>query len=410
MGSSNMNLADTNPLSSRPRLARRFAALNALVAAGLISAGVWLAIAIAQRAAFSLAPAAVCTLVMAAALFYAVRTGRQVMRQLGGEPAYAIHVAERIAQGDLAAPVAVAAGDDASVLAAMRRMQLGLQQLIADVVAAAQESTAAAQQLAGAIGDIASATGRQSDAAASMAAAVEQLSVSIDQVTRNSGEVVKVSREAGALSQQGSEAVQSTAGEMTAIAGSAEDLTRIVRELGEHSSRITAIVKVIQEISGQTNLLALNAAIEAARAGEQGRGFSVVAEEVRRLAERTNQSTQEIAAMIGTIQAGTAQAVAHIEGWSGKVAEGVDKARGAGTFMTRIEGDAARMVQAVTDIAHALTKQSGASNALAQNVEHIARMSEANSAAVGEMAGSAQRLEALAQRLGASVGRLKLAG
>jgi methyl-accepting chemotaxis protein len=320
-----------------------------------------------------------------------------LLRQLGGEPAYASAVAHRIAGGDLSVEIPPQRPD--SLLAAIRQMQENLRAVITQVSSGSQQLSAAAAALSSSSHQIAASSGQQTEAASSMTASVQQMTVSISQVAAHSNDALRISRQSGELSSHGNEAVQSTAGEMAGIAESAQQLTQIIQDLGKHSGQISTIVTVIQEIANQTNLLALNAAIEAARAGEQGRGFSVVADEVRKLSERTTQSTQEIAAMVQAIQTGTGQAVSHMEGWSARVAEGVSTARGAGESMREISEGAGKVLGAVTEISSALAEQSSASNQIAHNVERVAQMTGENAVAVNAIANSATELEHLAQSM-----------
>ena len=241
-----------------------------------------------------------------------------------------------------------------------------------------------------------------------MAAAVEEMTVSIGQVSENAHEARALSRRSGELSEQGAGVIQNAAAEMSQISDSVKESSQIIAALEQQSGEISAIVNVIKEIADQTNLLALNAAIEAARAGEQGRGFAVVADEVRKLAERTSKSTQEIAGMIEKIQGGTHSAFASMEGGVARVSNGVTLANEAAGSITQIKTEAARVVQVVGDISNSLKEQSVASNDIAKNVEKIAQMSEENSAAVQETAKAAQHLEQLATSMQNTIGRFKV--
>jgi methyl-accepting chemotaxis protein len=194
---------------------------------------------------------------------------------------------------------------------------------------------------------------------------------------------------------------------MSRISDSVNQSARLIQTLGEHSDQISAIVNVIKEIADQTNLLALNAAIEAARAGEQGRGFAVVADEVRKLAERTSKSTEEISAMISNIQIGTTGAVSSMEEGSTRVRDGVKMARQAGESMLKIRSGAEQVIASVSEIMSALKEQSIASGQVAGNVEQIARMTEQNNAEVQEIARTAEHLEQLAASLQSSVSQFK---
>jgi methyl-accepting chemotaxis protein len=168
------------------------------------------------------------------------------------------------------------------------------------------------------------------------------------------------------------------------------------------------VVQVIEGIADQTNLLALNAAIEAARAGEQGRGFAVVADEVRKLAERTSRATKEIEEMIGSIQIGMKTAVGNMESGVQQVDSGVILANDAEQSIGRIRENAIRVAQVVAEITSALAEQRTASEQIAQNVEEIARISGENSVVANKSAHGAVELERTSLQLRNSVCRFMI--
>ncbi|PKO86170.1 MAG: methyl-accepting chemotaxis protein [Betaproteobacteria bacterium HGW-Betaproteobacteria-12] len=332
---------------------------------------------------------------------------RNIIRTLGGDPATASEVTRRIAAGDLATPVNLRAGDSDSLLANIQSMQETLRQMIASVVSNAEQVSSAADELLHASEAVAERARQQSDAASSMAASVEEMSVSIDQVKENAAEAHGISQEAGAISQDGATVIHAAASEMRKISEAVQSSSTIVEDLGRQSDQITSIVKTIREIADQTNLLALNAAIEAARAGEQGRGFAVVADEVRKLAERTSLSTTEIGAMVEKIQSGTRSAVSSMQSGVEQVGNGVELANQAGDSINRIRDGAERVTHVVNGISDSIREQSTASNQIAHQLETIAQMSEQSAVAVRHTADAARQLHSLSASLHSTVAQFK---
>ncbi len=321
---------------------------------------------------------------------------RAVTRPLGGEPEDAKRAVEQIAQGDLTAEIPIRRGDTQSLLAALQAMQQSLRKMIGELTGNANGVASAAEQLAVSSQQIATSSAHQSDAASSMASAVEQMTVSINQVSDSAAEARKVTGEAGSKSDSGSKVIDRTVAEMRAISDTVSEAANTIQAVGDSSQKISTIVQVIKDVADQTNLLALNAAIEAARAGEQGRGFAVVADEVRKLAERTAQATTDISNMIEGMQSSAGAAVHTMEQAVSRVGEGVRLASEAGDSMREITDGTQHAVSSVNEISNALREQSTASNEIAANVEKIAQMSEENSAATQQAHATAKQLRELA--------------
>ena len=234
----------------------------------------------------------------------------------------------------------------------------------------------AASQMATTSGQVATASHQQSEAASAMAATVEELTVSINHVGDRAQDADRISVESGNLARTGEEIISRTVADIHSIAETVNHAAERIRGLVDNTQRISSVIAVIKEVADQTNLLALNAAIEAARAGEQGRGFAVVADEVRKLAERTASSTQEIAATIEAMRAGAGEVSVSMDNVVGEVQRGVASAQQASEAIVRIDKGSRDTVATVEEITSAIREQAAAMNSIAQQVEHIAQMSE----------------------------------
>ncbi|HJW23408.1 MAG TPA: methyl-accepting chemotaxis protein [Rhodocyclaceae bacterium] len=359
-----------------------------------------------KKTATVLAVAGILALVLAAAS--SVFITRTIMGGIGGEPSYATDVTRRIADGDLTFPIQTRPGDQSSLLATMKVMQSSLKTMIAQTRDAASLLADHARSLAETSNRVAEKSAQQSEAATSMAASVQEMNDRLTQVADHADRARAMTDEASTLSVEGATLVQGTVANINHIADSVSQSSGVIQDLGSQSERISGIVNVIKDIADQTNLLALNAAIEAARAGEQGRGFAVVADEVRKLAERTTVSTTEIAAMIDSIQKSTQSAVVGMTAGGDQVRQGVEMAARTGESMTRIDASTREVSAVVENISLSLKEQSAASSSLARTVDSIAEMIEHNSAAVRDVSQSAVSLEQLAETLKEGVDKFKV--
>jgi len=333
---------------------------------------------------------------------------RNVLSRLGGEPAYAAEVAQRIADGDLQQRVEIRGGDGRSLLAAMQDMQGGLQTIIRGIRADAGRLVAAADALRNNEEKVATATLAQTDAAQAIAASIEELSTSISVVAEHANDADRLSGNSEAQMHDSVKVINQAVETIGLVEQRMTASAAVVADLGLSAESISNIAQVIQDIADQTNLLALNAAIEAARAGEQGRGFAVVADEVRKLAERTRQSTHEINAMIERVQANARQAVGTMEEGRQLAERGAENAERARAAVAALEGGAVEVREAVGSINAALGEQRQASSDIAQRVESIARMSEESHGATRDSLQRAGELSQLADALEQAVRRFRV--
>ena len=304
------------------------------------------------------------------------------------------------ADGDLSrrSPVSGSAATQETATAFNRLME-SFQGIVGKVCFNSLQVAEAAEHLIKEANSVAGGSGRQRGAAEAAMHAMEEMNLGINQVAENAELTAANAQSARELSKQGAEIVDRASAEIERIAQSVAQSAQVVAALGERSQAISGIVRTIHDIADQTNLLALNAAIEAARAGEQGRGFAVVADEVRKLAERTTAATKEIGDMIGAIQGETQTAIASIQQGSTQARSGADLARQAAESLQQINQGAQQTMEKVEAIATAIQQQSANGQNITGHVQDILKMAEDNNSTAGRTLTEAGQLETLALNL-----------
>ena len=343
-------------------------------------------------------------LVLAAVVYVLIRSRLGSLSQLASE-------VERVSQGDLTATVRDADPESRNevhaIAHAFNRMSDSMRSLVKGVADTSSRLTGAAGDLQVAASMALESSSQASQSASGIAASIEELSVSISQVADNANQAARISEDAKGVTEKGRDVVGRAMNELERVAGDISDSAQLIDSLGDRSKQISSVVGVIREIAEQTNLLALNAAIEAARAGEQGRGFAVVADEVRKLAERTSLSTQEISTTVGAILDETSNAVARMKAVSAKMAGSVELAREAGDSLTTIDQHSRDTVEVVHGIADGTREQSAASQEIARLVENIAQSAEGSNNRAQRNSERAQLLQQLASELQSQLSRFR---
>jgi methyl-accepting chemotaxis protein len=306
-----------------------------------------------------------------------------------------ITATNRISEGDLTEEVEITSNDELADLAkSVNNMVNKLHSLISGVIDSAQSVAGAAQEISATTEEIASASTTQAESAQSMQELFSELSVAIGSVANSAEESAELASKTTQIAVEGGNTVRSSVESMTQVSAQ-------MTLLENDSNKIGDIIEVISDIADQTNLLALNAAIEAARAGEQGRGFAVVADEVRKLAERSGEATKQITSIIKVMQDNTQRSVS-------AVASGVTQSNETGKAFGEIVDMVRQTESRVTEIAAASEEQSAQTSEVMKSIEYISAASQNGAAAAEETASTSQSLAQLAEDLNTAVSIFKV--
>jgi methyl-accepting chemotaxis protein len=332
--------------------------------------------------------------------------GRSISRPLAAMQRAISHTASEL---DFRNEITVHGRDEiGATLAAYNALLARLRASFADIQRSAAQMATISGEVAQTASDIAENSQTQGDASSGMAAAIEELTVSISMVATQANEATQHTQTSRDRADQGAGVILATVGSIETIAEAVRAASTRIEALRTDSQSISAMANIIREIADQTNLLALNAAIEAARAGEQGRGFAVVADEVRKLAERTAASTQQISELLAQMQGSAEHAVGSMAQAVREVDAGVDNATRAGHSIGEIKQGSDTVVGAVEEISAAVREQSAASTAISQRVEQIAQMSERNTAAAADTAQAVQRMRDMSHEIAQALAAYKV--
>ena len=336
----------------------------------------------------------ILVLVICCALIYFVP------RSIALPLAEAVSVARGIASGRLDNTIRTGGKNEVGqLLQAMQTMQDKLSEVVHQVDGLSENLSAQAETVSNTSAQLKAASSRQVEATTSAASAIEELTVSVNEVSEIASHTESNSMLTVSLSQEGTTLIKDIAGKIEAVSQTVTRSSEQVKNLEQRSQDVGSIANVIKDIADQTNLLALNAAIEAARAGEQGRGFAVVADEVRKLAEKTTKATAEIAEKISAIQNETQLVVVAMEQTLPQVQKGLSLTSLAISKLDEIQNQAADSLGKVRDVANAANEQTVAATDIARNVEHIVAMADESNAKMASNAESAHKLAQMSDEL-----------
>ncbi|HGM5580126.1 TPA: methyl-accepting chemotaxis protein [Pseudomonas putida] len=338
-------------------------------------------------------------------LLFALLLTRSIVRPIDD----ALRSAEQIAEGNLSERIVVDGTDEAArLLQAMAKMQDKLRDTLQLIAGSATQLASAAEELNSVTDESARGLAQQNNEIQQAATAVTEMTSAVEEVARNAVSTSEASSEASRSAGDGRDLVIETVGAIERMSNDVQTTARLIEDLAGQSRDIGKVLDVIRGLADQTNLLALNAAIEAARAGEAGRGFAVVADEVRALAHRTQQSTSEIERMIGSIQGGTEQAVESMRTSTDRAESTLNIARGAGLALDTITSAVAQINERNLVIASAAEEQAQVAREVDRNLVNINDLSVQSATGAHQTSMASAELSRLAVDLSGLVARFRV--
>jgi len=350
-------------------------------------------------------------LIIIAIISMVVGTGLAVLiiRDLIGRIKSAVKIAEVISSGDLTQEVESTGTDEmGALLTALSNMRNNLYTMIVEMQDSSTQLAAASTELAAVSEETNQNLHSQQSEVEQAATAINEMTATIQEVAKNAASTSDSADSANKATMEGQDIVEQTVSSISQLASDIENASDVIHQLEEHSEKIGSVLDVIKNIAEQTNLLALNAAIEAARAGEQGRGFAVVADEVRTLASRTQESTQEIESMIDKLQSGARDAVQVMESSREQASASVEQSNAAGHALQTITKAVALISDMNTQIATAAEEQFSVSEEINRNIISVSDLGSQTAAGANETTASSEELARLAVGLQSLISQFKV--
>ncbi|MCO6412675.1 MAG: methyl-accepting chemotaxis protein [Thiogranum sp.] len=344
----------------------------------------------------------VAVLVVIGALYFIIAHALGILPRVVNE-------LQLVADGNLASSFTVQRNDEfGELVQALTAMRQRLVSTIRQITGNSETLSAASQQMSAITAQASASIQQQRSETEQVATAMNEMTATVQEVAGNIALTASTAQDANKETVEGKRVVDQAVGQIKNLARQLEGASETIHQVEHNSQEITSILDVIRGVAEQTNLLALNAAIEAARAGEQGRGFAVVADEVRTLASRTQQSTEEINQMIEKLRAGTGEAVDVMQRSREQARSAVDSAAAAGNSLASITGAVARINDMSTQIASAAEEQSAVSEEINRNIVRINDMTEESAEAAAQTAKASEDLARIAAELGNLVGQFRV--